>query len=51
MNENNQQIILSAVENANYLISEEYQSLQDENLRQKYVSVIQELKTATQLLK
>ena len=51
MNENEKKIILDALENANYLISEEYQSLLDEDLKQKYDVAIQKLNTASQILK
>jgi len=51
MGKNNKQIITDALNNALYLISEEYQSLLDDDLKQNYNKVIEELNNSLQLLK
>ena len=46
MNNEKPQLIVNALEEALSLISEEYETLQDEELRQKYDSVIEKLQNA-----
>ncbi len=40
-----------AIKNASYLISEEYESLQDDDLKERYDKVLTELKEAIEWLK
>lgn len=42
----NKEIIENALNNALYLISEEYQSLMDEDLKENYESVIDDINNA-----
>lgn len=42
--------IQNALENALFLISDEFESVQDEELKQKYVDVIAKLKIALSLI-
>ena len=46
MNNKKLQLIINALEEALYLIQEEYETLQDEELKQKYDMVIKKLKKA-----
>ena len=44
-------IIIDALEEAQFLISDEYQSVQDDELRQKYDSVLDKIQKAINILK
>lgn len=46
MNNKKSQLIIDALKEALYLISEEYQTVQDEELKQQYDNVIKKLKEA-----
>ncbi len=45
-NKDKPQLVINALEEALSLISEEYETLQDEELRQKYDNVIEKLQNA-----
>jgi len=51
MNNKKSQLITDALKEALYLISEEYQTLQDEEWKQKYDEVIKKLKAAIEQAK